>query len=85
MKDLQARISPRGRTQGRRRQDKTDGTAWRSRSAPTHSRTPESNTTSTGQHAEAFTGDYPFVVDSNGADEMGTVTGGSVPLIAATA
>src|SRR5262249_35864195 len=31
---------------------------------------------STGQHAEAFTGDHPFVVDSNGGDEMGIVTGG---------
>src|SRR5215510_7264236 len=40
---------------------------------------------STGQHAEAFTGDHLFVVDSNSADEMGIATRASVPLIAATA
>ena len=28
------------------------------------------------ERPEAFTGDHPFVVDSNGADEMGIVAGG---------
>jgi hypothetical protein len=30
----------------------------------------------TGQHAEVFTGDHLFVVDSSGADEMGIATVG---------